>query len=318
MIDNAETAGIWTKTIKAKSTMHIKVLERVYKQLEAKALIKVMKSVKHPGRKMYIKSGLTPSEEATGGTWFHDGRLDTGLIDAVSGFIEVQCSKASWREADDDDDDDLTLGLKRKRPDTDFEEDGKGKQKKTENGKIEVAKTKAQPHYVPIQAQYLGYPTLASLTSDIMDAKITPIAIPNNAVQQVLDIMIYDGRLHRIQRNARSDEIPDDSENNKVNMYRNFNNPLALGIKRGRHKKILANSRTAMRSQEIEDIGRGGFSEIPCLDCPVFDICGDGGLVNARTCIYLPDWEKKMEYADQEAGDAWPQHETKRKAQPNG
>lgn len=325
MIDNAGTAGLWTKTIKAKSLMHVKVLERVYKQLEAKARIKVIKSVKHPGRKMYIKSNLTPSEEATGGTWFHDGRLDVGLIDAVSSFIEAQCSRASWRDADDDDEDDAILGSKRKRLDTDFDEDGEGKQKKVENGKIEVPKTKAQHHYVPIHPKYEGYPTLESLTASIQDAKFTPIAIPNNAIQQVLEIMVYDGRLHRVKRAPRSDETPDvpiedrDKEDHgQIYMYRNFNNPLVLGTKRGRQKKIMTNSRTAMRSQEIEDIGRGGFGEIPCLDCPVFDICEDGGPVNARTCIYLPEWEKKMEDADEEAGDAWPHNETKRKVQPNG
>lgn len=312
-IDAAGTAGIWTKTIKAKSGVHAKVLDRVYKQLETKGLIKPMKSVKHPQRKMYIRAGLTPSEEATGGTWFNDGRLDIGMIEAVTSAIEAYCSLQSWKEATDDDEDDY-LGLKRKRPEDGFDEEGKGKQKKLENGKVET-KQKPIPHYVPIAPRFQGYPTLDNISQELMDKRITQLAIPNNALQQVLDVMIYDGRLHRHQRDARADENPDDPDQNQIFMYRCFTNPYELGARRNRQNKIASHSFSARRAQEIEDIGAGGFSEVPCLDCPVYEICGEGGPVNAKTCIYLPEWNEKMERADRDAGDEWPQIPT-RKTQP--
>ncbi|KAK5094632.1 34-kDa subunit of RNA polymerase III (C) [Lithohypha guttulata] len=315
-IDSSGTAGIWTKTIKAKSGVHAKVLDRVYKSLETKGLIKTMKSVKHPQRKMYIRSGLTPSEEATGGTWFNDGRLDIGMIEAVTSAIEAYCSIASWKIAEDDPEDDY-LNLKRKRPDDGFDEEGKGKQQKLENGKIDMPKPKTPPQYVPIQPRYQGYPTLAHISQELMNKKITQLAIPNNALQQVLDVMIYDNRLHKVNRDARADETPDDPDHNQIFMYRCFTNPAILGQQRNRHNKIASHSYSARRAQEIEDIGRGGFSEVPCLDCPIFDICGDGGPVNTKTCIYLPEWEEKMERADHEAGAAWPLVQTGRKTQPN-
>lgn len=313
-IDSAGTAGIWTKTIKAKSGVHAKVLDRVYKSLETKGLIKQMKSVKHPQRKMYIRAGLTPSEEATGGTWFNEGRLDIGMIEAVTSAIEAYCSLQSWKEVKEDDD--VAPGLKRKRPDDGFDETAKIKQKKLENGKIE-AKQRLIPEYVPVAPRYEGYPTLSKISQELMQKGITQLAIPNNAIQQVLDVMIYDGRLHRIQRDARTDEQPDDPDRNQIYMYRCFMTPAELGMRNKRQTKIASHSSFYQRAQEIEDIGRGGFSEVPCLDCPVFDICGDGGPVNVRTCIYLPEWMEKMENADAESGKPWPQTQNRVKNQPN-
>lgn len=316
-IDSAGTAGIWTKTIKAKSGVHAKVLDRVYKSLETKGLIKPMKSVKHPQRKMYIRAGLTPSEEATGGTWFNEGRLDVGMIEAVTSAIEAYCSLQSWKEAGEDDDNDVLFGLKRKRPDDGFDESGKGKQKKLENGKIEP-KQKQIPEYVPIAPRYNRYPTLNEISQELTEKRITQLAIPNNALQQVLDVMIYDGRIHRLQRDARADEQPDDPDRNQIFMYRCFTNPYELGVRRNRQNRIANHNYTAQRAQEVEDIGRGGFSEVPCFDCPVFEICGDGGPVNVKTCIYLPEWTDKMEKADREAGNPWPQVQVRNNTQPNG
>lgn len=308
-IESAGTQGIWTKTIKAKSGVHAKVLDRVYKSLESRGLIKPMKSVKHPQRKMYIRAGLTPSEEATGGTWFNDGRLDIGMIEAVTSAIEAYCSFQSWRvveEEDDSNDDYLTNGLKRKRPDDGFDELGKGKGKKTENGRVDSGGKGRHPQYDTHPPGYQQYPTLHDFSQELMDKKITQLAIPNNAIQQVLDIMVYDARLCRLTRPARADEMPDDPDHNLMFMYRCLSTPVDLGQRRSRQLKIQNQNPSAIRAQELEDIGRGGFSEVPCLDCPVFEICGDGGPVNVKTCEYLKPWRDKMERADMEAGNAWP------------
>lgn len=315
-IESAGTQGIWTKTIKAKSGVHAKVLDRVYKSLENRGLIKPMKSVKHPQRKMYIRAGLTPSEEATGGTWFNDGRLDIGMIEAVTSAIEIYCSFQSWRTVEDDPDDHLQNGSKRKQPDDGFDETGKAKGKKTENGRIEAPTKPKQPQYESHAPGYQQYPTLNDFSQELMDKKITQLAIPNNAIQQVLDIMVYDEKLCRLTRDARADEIPDDADHNLMYMYRCFSTPFELGQRRTRQIKIQHQAYSAIRAQEIEDIGRGGFSEVPCLDCPVFDICGDGGPVNVKTCEYLKPWREKLERADLEAGDPWPQIQTSRKVLP--
>lgn len=314
-IESAGTAGLWTKTIKAKSGVHANVLDKVYKSLESKGLIKPMKSVKHPQRKMYIRAGLTPSEEATGGTWFNDGRLDIGMIEAVSDAIEVWCSQQSWKEADDESDSEM-LGIKRKQPTNGFDESGTAKQKKLANGKASNEGKPKELVFEPIAPRYQGYPTLAAISQQLTDNPITQLPIPNNALQQLVDVMVYDGRLHRIWRVARSDETPDVPDRNQIAMYRCFKSPLDLGRQRARKAKIQAHHPTHMRAQEIEDIGRGGHSEVPCMDCPVFEICGDGGPINVRTCVYLPDWKIQLETADMEADDPWPQLQRTRKTQP--
>lgn len=315
-IESSGTQGIWTKTIKAKSGVHAKVLDRVYKSLENRGLIKPMKSVKHPQRKMYIRAGLTPSEEATGGTWFNDGRLDIGMIEAVTSAMEAYCSIQSWRVIEDDPEDSLTNGLKRKQPDDGFDETGKGKGKKMENGRIETGNKPKRPQYESHPPGYQQYPTLNDFSQELMDKRITQLAIPNNAIQQVLDIMVYDSKLYRLTRDARADENPDDPEHNLIFMYQCSSTPFDLGLRRSRQIKIQNQAYSAVRAQELEDIGRGGFSEVPCMDCPVFDICGDGGPVNVKTCEYIKPWREKLERADLEAGDPWPQIQSTRRVAP--
>lgn len=318
-IESSGTAGIWTKTIKAKSGVHAKVLDRVYKSLEQRGLIKPMKSVKHPQRKMYIRAGLTPSEEATGGTWFNDGKLDVGMIEAVTDAIEAYCSFQSWRTVQEESEEDLVSNLKRKQPDDGFDTDGKGKMKKTENGRmVETPKARKPLQFETHPPSYEGYPTLHHISNELMEKQITQLAIPNNAILQVLDVMVYDDKLFRIPRDARADEHPDDPDTNKIFMYRCFTTPLDLGQRRSRKRRIREGQPAALRAQELEDIGSGGFSEVPCLACPVADICGDGGPVNVRTCPYLGPWRAKMEEADADTDDPWPQIPRRTRPLPSG
>lgn len=317
LIEGVGTTGIWTKTIKARLGAHAKVLDRVYKSLEGRQLIKQMKSVKNPGRKMYILYGLQPSEEATGGAWFTEGRLDTEMIDAISGFVEQFCSRKSWREIveDEDDDEDHSNTRKRKAPDDGFDTTGKGKGKAVriqdeapEEG-VSVKPTKPkQPRYEPFEAEHTGYPTVRDVSREILNSNVMESgqALPETALAQLMDVMVWDDRLFKMYRPARTGEIPDIPGEGKVTMYRCFKSPNALREQARLRKKIGEGSRSARRTQEIEDIGRGGTSEVPCFSCPVFDICGEGGPVNAETCVYFDDWFKQMEEADREADDPWP------------
>jgi hypothetical protein len=118
--------------------------------------------------------------------------------------------------------------------------------------------------------------------------------------------MVYDDLLVKMYRSANDDEFPDDYNNNTVTMYRSFKTPAEL---QAEHKlirdKTSSHERTrkaAYRKEELEEIGRGGSSEVPCMRCPVFDICGDGGPVNVATCKYFDDWYSQIEEADREVG----------------
>jgi DNA-directed RNA polymerase III subunit RPC6 len=76
--------GIWTKHLKSKTNLHETVIKRCLKVLEQKALVKGVKSVKFPTRKLYMLMELTPSEEVTGGPWFTDQELDVDFVEQLT------------------------------------------------------------------------------------------------------------------------------------------------------------------------------------------------------------------------------------------
>lgn len=83
-IKEARNEGIWTKLIKARTNLHQTVMTRCLRLLEQKQLVKAVKSVKFPTRKIYMLYDLTPSIELSGGPWYTDNELDTGFIHELS------------------------------------------------------------------------------------------------------------------------------------------------------------------------------------------------------------------------------------------
>lgn len=77
-IAGARNEGIWTKSLKAKTNLHQNVVDRCLKSLVQKKLIKRIPAINN--KKIYMLEGLEPSAELTGGAWYIDGELDTGLI----------------------------------------------------------------------------------------------------------------------------------------------------------------------------------------------------------------------------------------------
>ncbi len=72
--------GIWTKHLKAKTSLHQTVIDRCLKTLTQKRLIKRVQSVQHITRKIYMLEGVEPSISLTGGPWYTDNELDTEFI----------------------------------------------------------------------------------------------------------------------------------------------------------------------------------------------------------------------------------------------
>ncbi|KIW34936.1 hypothetical protein, variant [Cladophialophora immunda] len=309
VIDGAKSSGMWTKQIQSKTALHGNILEKVYRVLEGRGLVKQMKSVSHPSRKMYILAGLTPSEDATGGSWFSEGRLDIGLIDTISTVIEHYVSTQSWQEIKPDDTEE-SLGQKRKRPSGGFEEHGDDRSKLTktsegQNNKVRSSKhqASAQRSYRPFAPGYKSYPTLQDITRHILDIKVTGSVLPQNAIAQLLQVMVYDDRLFKLHRPPHGNELPDDHINNTVTMYRCFKTPQDITEQHQLVKRKVSHHddvrKAAYRQEELERLGEGGSSEVPCLRCPSFDICGDGGPVNVVTCKYFDEWYERLEEADE-------------------
>lgn len=76
--------GIWIKDIKFKSNMHIQLVNSSIKNLEKKNLIKAIKSVRNPTKKLYMLFDLEPSADLTGGAWYTDQELDLEFIEELS------------------------------------------------------------------------------------------------------------------------------------------------------------------------------------------------------------------------------------------
>ncbi|KAJ1882558.1 Histidine biosynthesis bifunctional protein hisB [Coemansia sp. RSA 486] len=83
-IENSRNEGIWVRTLKQKTNLLQSVINRCLKGLEQKALIKSVKSVKHPTRKLYMLIDVTPSSDITGGPWYTDQEMDTDFIDQLA------------------------------------------------------------------------------------------------------------------------------------------------------------------------------------------------------------------------------------------
>jgi DNA-directed RNA polymerase III subunit RPC6 len=323
-IDSAGTNGIWTKHLLKRVGFHAKVLERTLRSLETKGRIVSMAHVKHPQRKMFIVAGLQPSESATGGAWYTGKELDKPLIDLVTFAIEEFVSRRSWVEVADQPPP-LTSGNsnKRKTPHDGFDVKGKGRAKvariddnqpRSESPE-HIRKSKhikrAPRSYVPQSPGFRGYPTLADITRHINTTKYanSNSVFPQTAILELLNIMVYDDKLFTMTRPMRDDEIPDEGSEDTITMYRCFKSPAERA--KTVELAVLAESdndttrRANRRVFELEEIGRGGVSEIPCQRCPAFEICGDGGPVNVVSCPYYDEWYLKACKADEEV-DPWP------------
>ncbi|KAF9436636.1 34-kDa subunit of RNA polymerase III (C) [Entomortierella beljakovae] len=83
-IRSSGNEGIWTKHLKSKTNLHESVIKKCLRVLEQRALVKAIKSVKHPTRKLYMLMELTPSVEVTGGPWFTDQELDVDFVEQLT------------------------------------------------------------------------------------------------------------------------------------------------------------------------------------------------------------------------------------------
>ncbi|RKP15029.1 RNA polymerase Rpc34 [Piptocephalis cylindrospora] len=83
-VADAQNEGIWTRHIRDRTNLPQSSLTRVIKGLESRGLIKAVKSVKFPTKKIYMLSEITPSTEVTGGPWFSDQELDVDFIRVLS------------------------------------------------------------------------------------------------------------------------------------------------------------------------------------------------------------------------------------------
>lgn len=106
---------------------------------------------------------------------------------------------------------------------------------------------------LPLPPGYKGYPTVPEITKELNASGISGVMMREAEMQTLLDVLCYDGRLMRVM----------DGD----------------GYKTVRHSM----------AEEGAAVGNG-LTEAPCGRCPVFNLCEEGGPVNARNCEYLQTW----------------------------
>ncbi|EWC43587.1 hypothetical protein DRE_01474 [Drechslerella stenobrocha 248] len=158
-IESSAREGIWTKTLKTRTNLHQTVLTRCLKTLEGQRMIKSVKSVKFPTRKIYMLAELTPTIEVTGGPWFTDAELDADFINALLVAVERFVASRSFPK----------------------QRAGAGA------GGI-----------VPFEAGYTGYPTLSAITTWVKNSSLTEVDLTEVDIKALLDVLIYDGKLERV------------------------------------------------------------------------------------------------------------------------
>ena len=90
VIERSGNMGIWTKDIKKETNIQNLALNKIFKTLESRRLIKPVKSISAKAKKLYMLYELQPSTELTGGIWYSDLEFDFGFINELRNFL-IQC-----------------------------------------------------------------------------------------------------------------------------------------------------------------------------------------------------------------------------------
>ena len=274
-IESAGREGMWSQRIYKSTGIHKVVMDRILKSLEQKRLIKTVPNYRHPSRKTYMLQSLQPQEDVTGGLFYTTGELDEQLVEGACDWIDWWVVCQSWWFPPPAE----TQGRKRKL------DTAEGRHRTTatpsmtkEEAEDRRANELAKPrlrneHMRPYPQNHTHYPTIADITNAINVRKVVngqTMKISDTLL--LADILVWDGRLERLKVRAKSGGTKE--------VYRAVKEPLT-------QHRLEATKEIRDRVQPAK---ANGLTEAPCGRCPVFDLCEDGGLVNAKTCPYFQEW----------------------------
>ncbi|KAL9007063.1 MAG: hypothetical protein Q9188_000186 [Gyalolechia gomerana] len=275
LIESAGREGIWSRTLRSKSGLHMTVMMRCLKTLENKSYIKQIKTVKFPSRKTYMLAGLQPSEDVTGGPFYTDGVLDDEFVHQMARWAERYIVGRSWYQRH------LDPRHHQQQPhhiqeSTKHHQASKQQLESKRNSALESSpfpsRNGSDAKLLPFPSGYTGYPTIPEITRAINASNISPVTMKEVEMKQLLDILVWDGRIEK---------------NIFTNGYKAVRQA-ALAVINGQRKAADDNGG---QGAESEYEGRGSaLTEAPCGRCPVLAFCEEGGPVNARTCEYFAEW----------------------------
>lgn len=199
---------------------------------------------------------LAPSEDITGGSWHQEGEYDLSMIDTVSKFVFIFIQSKSWVE---DPRKPNRADIKKKKEAVQL-----AKQQPSQVVPIEdcvpdpprfkpMLSNNGRP-LIPRAPDFKGYPTYQDVLEFVNNGAFLMKTLTEVDIILLLENMIYDGKLER------------------------------MGIDGFR------TARGASGPGEEYEPPENGFTDAPCGRCPVFNLCEEGGPVNAANCIYFEDW----------------------------
>lgn len=206
MIEGANSNGIWSKTLSMRSKLHQVNVTKALKGLEAAKLVKQMRSVRFPSRRLYLLSHLKPPSEATGGAWFTDGELDMEMIGGAERVALYFVEGRSWRSSVKPEARVLKEAERETREQERERIGGNEKEdemlpKQQKNGvywgeSAYAPMVRKRRVMVPFERGYKEYPTASDVLT-FMEQKGFLVGKDVNVpdVQVLLDMMVYDGRL---------------------------------------------------------------------------------------------------------------------------
>lgn len=253
IIEEAQNTGIWSRIIRNKTGLQAHAVTRILKQMESKGLVKSINNVKYPTRKIFLLAHLEPSTEVSGGPWYTQGEVDVALVDIVTRIICKHIEEQTWVK--------VPVGVNIAAVEARREAVAKKREAVKASTPVDVEDmfkppiSKQNMVLIPKDPSHVSFPTTGSILKYINDQQIIKnLTLKENDMEQLLDMMVLDGRLERM-------------------------GPVAY--------------RTVKGAKEMDDDTAGswnGFVDAPCGLCPVFEQCGDGGVINARSCAYFSQW----------------------------
>lgn len=274
-IESAGREGMWSQRIYKSTGIHKVVMDRILKSLEQKRLIKTVPNYRHPSRKTYMLQSLQPQEDVTGGLFYTTGELDEQLVQGACDWIDWWVVGQSWWFPPSAE----QPGRKRKLDAVQGSHRTTAapsvtKEEAEDRRAVEFAKPRLRnQHMRPYPQNYANYPTIADITNALnVRGVVNGQTMKISDTLLLADILIWDGRLERLKVRAKSGGTKE--------VYRAIKEPLTL----------YRREPTKESKDHIEPAKANGLTEAPCGRCPVFDLCEDGGLVNAKTCPYFQEW----------------------------
>lgn len=278
LIEESHTNGMWVRNIKKRSNLTDQGVAKITEKLAKQQLIKSVKNVRAPAQKTWMLYHLAPSDDVTGGSFYDGGELDENLVEELGNLIIFHVRQAGWveerrrkvkSEAITILDDDEAGGAS--------PEESRGRKKRKTSHSKDIEDSGRRGHgYIHVQLAHPAhhkYPEVAEIHDFIVNnnfiraSKASSLTV--DEVQNIINMLVWDEKLEPVNDGYRT--------------VRGVKQPTMSGSEKD-------DDPFGVKLLDDPDRRGNGLTEMPCGRCPVLDICGKGGPINASTCVYFDQW----------------------------